>query len=101
MPTVSVPDAARSFAADHARAHGRIGNAFLAVQRAVAGGRDTGHDLAANADLRELRRRVIPEPAQVDVEAAARVEVREFIAQAQVAVRHVRDAAPLAAGRPE
>ncbi len=43
----------------------------------------------------------VPQRRDVDVEAAPGVEVGPLVAQAQVAVRHVGDAAPPAADRTE
>ena len=62
---------------------------------------DAGHDVAADALLRQRRRRVVPQRRDVDAEAPPRVHVRPLVAQAQVAVGHVGDAAPAAAHRPE
>jgi hypothetical protein len=51
--------------------------------------------------LHQRRRRVIPQRGQVDLEPPPRVPSRVGVAQPQVAVGHVRDAAPAAAHRLE
>ena len=80
---------------------GVSGTHSRAEERAVVRGRDARHDVAADAARGERRRRVVPERGQVDREAPARVDVRPLVAQPQVAVRDVRDAAPAAADRAE
>src|SRR5271157_5456466 len=101
LPAVLMPDPAGALAADHARANGIIGHAFLAEQPTGRRRGDARHDVAADAALCEARRRIVPETAHVDFESPARVEARPFIAQAQVAVGNVRDSAPSPAHRPK
>src|SRR3954469_16453625 len=93
-----MPDLARPFVRDHARADGVFGNALAIEKAAVARIADAGHDLAADALPRERGRRVVPQRRKIDGEALARVDVRELVTKPQIAVRHVRDAAPAAAG---
>src|SRR5688572_7074683 len=59
MSTVLMPDAARAFAADHARAHRRVRHALAAVERTIAGRFDARHDVAADAVADQRRRREI------------------------------------------
>ena len=101
MSAVLMPDLARALGGHHARADRRVGHAFLAEELAVRRRGDARHDVAADAVGRERGRRVVPERGEVDREAPARVEVRPLVAQPQVAVRDVRDAAPAAADRPK
>src|SRR3954447_17671182 len=98
---VLVPDPTRAFAADHAGADRRVGDAGVAEKRAIGWRRDAGHDAAADAPPHERRRRVAPERRGVDRELTACINGGPFVAQAQVAVRHVRDAAPAAADWPK
>ena len=86
---------------DHARADRVVRHAFLAEQRAV--GRDAMPAMMSpQMHCRdERRRRVVPQRREIDREAPARVDARPLVAQAQVAVGDVRDAAPAPADRPE
>ena len=101
MAAVLVPDPARALAAAPCtrrparrartpcrRAGSRCGDAMPAMMSPQM------HCCDERAAARSPRAR-----ARSIVEAAARVDVRELVAQAQVAVRHVRDAAPAAARR--
>src|SRR4051812_3022562 len=96
-----MPDLACPFVRDHARADRRVRHALIVEEPAIDGGADAGHDVAADALIRELRRREIPQRAKVDGKAFARVPLREFITQPEIAVRHVRDAAPASAAGTE
>src|SRR5256885_14045650 len=89
-----MPDLARPLVRDHARADRRLRHALLVEELAVVWVTDAGHDVAADALLREVRGGEVPQPLNVDFEALAGVDVREFVAEAQVAVGDVRDAPP-------
>src|SRR3954468_12576562 len=93
-----MPDIAGPFVRNHACADRVFGNALAVEKAAIARVADAGHDLAADALPGQRGRRVIPERGQVDGEALARVDVREFVAQTEVAVRDMCDAAPPSAG---
>src|SRR5262245_35912489 len=101
MPPVLMPDLAGAFAADHARADRRFGQAGLAEQRAVGRRLDAGHDVAADAVLHQCQRRIVPEALEIDIELAAGIHVCPLVAEPQVSVRHVSDAAPPASDGPE
>ena len=60
--TVLMPDPARALAAHHACADRRFGQALAAEERgSQSGDREAGHDVAADALLRQRRRRFVPE----------------------------------------
>src|SRR4051812_1274806 len=96
-----MPDLAGAFVRHHAGADGVLGDAVAVEELAVVRVLDPGHYVAADALMREVRRRVVPQLGDVDRELLPRVEVRELVAKPEVAVRHVRDAAPASAERPE
>src|SRR4051794_38665316 len=98
---VLVPDPTRAFAADHAGADRCVWDAGVAEQRAIGWRRNARHDVPADALPDERRRRAAPERRGVDRELTPCINGGPFVTQAQVAVRHVRDAAPAAADRPE
>src|SRR4029453_10412858 len=95
------PDLARAFAADHAGAYRRIRHALPSEEHTVGRRFDSGHDVAAEALLNKRRRRMVPEPLEIDLELPARVELGPFIAQAEIAVRHMGNASPTAANQTE
>src|SRR5947209_4372248 len=88
---VEMPDLAGAFVRNHAGADRVFGDALAIEEAAVARVADARHDLAADALPGERGRRVVPQRRQIDGEPLARIDVREFVAQAEVAVRDVRD----------
>src|SRR5512138_272045 len=97
MAAVLVPNSTGALARDHAGPHRRLRQALLVVERTVGGRGDPRHDVAADAVLDERGRRVVPEAGHVDAETPAGIHVGPLVAKAEVAVRHMRNAAPPAA----
>jgi len=86
MPSVLVPDFTGPFVGDHARSDRGVRCALLAEERATVRRGDPGHDVPADAALRERRGGVLPQPAHVDVEAAPRIEMSELVAQPEIPI---------------
>src|SRR4026207_578654 len=96
MPSVLMPDLTSALVRDHAGSYRVIRRARLAEERAAVGRRGAGHDVAANAALGECRGGVLPEALDIDGGGAAGVGVGELVAQPEVPVGNVGDAAPVA-----
>ena len=98
---VLVPDAARALAAHHAGAHRRVGHALACrTARQSVGDAMPAMMSPQRHSLRQRRTARSPRATRRSMrEAAPRVDVRPLVAQAQVAVGHVGDAAPAPADR--
>src|ERR1043166_367785 len=97
MSSVLIPDFAGPLIGNHTGADRRVRRALLAEERTLRGRCYAGHDVSADTALGEDRRGKIPEPAHIDREALPGIDLGELVAQPEIPVGHMGDAAPVPA----